>query len=70
MVNIYLPVIYYHLNMAVTEDSLLAVAVFRCPSGLSCLNGKTGKFPFPCCDCAVNTHAAKVELEVSNNTFG
>ncbi len=44
MVDIYLPVIYYHLNMAVTEDILLATGVFRCPSGLSYLNGKPESF--------------------------
>ncbi len=37
MVYIYLPAVYYHLNLDVTKENLLAAGFFRCPSGLSCL---------------------------------
>ncbi len=36
MLYIYLPVLYYHGNLYVTEGVFQAGGVFRCPSGLSC----------------------------------
>ena len=33
----YLPGGYYHGNLNVTNESLLAGGVFRCPSSLSCI---------------------------------
>ncbi len=36
MVYIYLPAVYYNLNLDVTKLSLLAGAAFPCPSSLSC----------------------------------
>ncbi len=37
MVYADLPAIYYHINLDVTKESLLAGGLFRCTSGLSYL---------------------------------
>ncbi len=37
MLYIYLPLLYYHGNIYVTEGAY-AGGVFRCPSGLSCFD--------------------------------
>ncbi len=36
MLYIYLPVLYYHGNLYVTEGAYAGGRGFRCPSGLSC----------------------------------
>ncbi len=38
MLYIYFPVLYYHDNLYVTEGAYAGGGVFRCPSGLSCLD--------------------------------
>ncbi len=39
MLYIYLPVLYYHGNLYVTEMAYAGGGVFRCPSGVSCFSG-------------------------------
>ncbi len=38
MLYIYLPLLYYHGNLYASEGAYAGGRVFRCPSGLSCLD--------------------------------